>query len=115
VEPQSSACVVTIVARDDRTVWMRLVGAVDRDAEPVLAAATNRLRELAPDTLILECSGISFAGAPFCHFLARTHLIAPGTSVLMRHASPQIRAVMIVTGTDDFVFHGQEPLPRSAS
>jgi anti-anti-sigma regulatory factor len=111
VVPQNSACVVTIVARDDRTVWMRLLGALDIDAEPVLTAAVTRLGELAPRRVVLDFAGVTFAGSALCHLLVRLHLIAPGASVLMQHTSPQARYVMAVTGTDDLVVHGDEPLP----
>jgi anti-anti-sigma factor len=113
VVPEDSRCVVTIVARDDRTVWMRLVGALDIDADPALAAAVTRLSELAPRTVVLDLAGVTFAGATLCHFLVRTRTTVPGASILIRNASPQVQFVMTVTGTDGVVVHDVERLPRS--
>ncbi|WP_199517210.1 STAS domain-containing protein [Nucisporomicrobium flavum] len=112
--PENSKCVVTIVARDDRTVWMRPVGALDIDADPVLAAAVTRLSELAPRAVVLDLAGVTFAGATLCHFLVRTRTTVPGAAILIRNASPQVQFVMTATGIDGLVVDGAKRLPRSA-
>lgn len=113
--PQNSACVVTVVARDDSTVWIRLVGELDIDAEPLLAAAVTRLGELAPRAVVLDFAGVTFAGAPLCHFLVRMRMAVPAAPVLAQHASPLVRCVMTVTGTDGLVVHSEEQLPWTAT
>ncbi|MCM4081011.1 STAS domain-containing protein [Paractinoplanes hotanensis] len=113
--PQNSACVVTVVARGNRAVWVRLIGALDIDARPALAATTTQLSRLAPGAVILDFAGVTFAGAALCHFLEQIHRNLPGAPILMQHASPQTRLVMIATGTDSLVVHDEEQLPWSAT
>lgn len=111
MSPEHHSCVVTIVARADLTVWMRVIGALDLSAEPALTAAVTRVSELSPPAVILEFAGVTFAGATLSHFLIRLHRSVPAASVLMHHASPGTRLVMLATGTDHLVVHGEEPIP----
>lgn len=104
--PENSTCVVTVVARENRTVWIRLIGALDIDAEPVLAATVTHLGRLGPRAVILDFAGVSFAGAVLCHFLVRVRRTVPAAPIRMQHASPLVRYVLTVTGTDGLVVHG---------
>ena len=113
--PQTSSCVVTMLACADRTVWMRVIGALDMDAEPALTAAVTRLSELTPDAVILEFAGVTFAGATLSHFLIRLHTAVPDAPVRMRHASPCTRLVMMATGTAHLVVDGGEDTSGNAN
>ena len=113
IPPRSSSCVVTIVVRADDSVWARVIGALDLDAEDALAGTVTRLGELAPPSVVLDFTGVTFAGASLSHFLIRLRRTVPDAPILMQHASPGTRLVMMVTGTDRLVVQDEE-LPWNA-
>ena len=71
-------CVVTILAPPgDDTVWIRLVGAVEMDAEATLDMAIDRVQNLGPRTVLIDLAGVTFAGSALVRFLIRVHTAAP--------------------------------------
>jgi anti-anti-sigma regulatory factor len=107
-------CLVTILApAGDDTVWIRLVGAVEMDAEAALDVAIDRVRDLAPHTVLIDLAGVTFAGSVLVGFLIRVHAAAPHASIRLRHAKPMIQFVLTVTAVDKMVILDDHRSPRS--
>jgi anti-anti-sigma regulatory factor len=107
-------CVVTILApAGDDTVWIRLVGAVEMDAEAALDAAVDRVRDLAPHTVLIDLAGVTFAGSLLVHFLGHVHAAVPQASIRLRHTRPMIQFVLGVTAVDKMVILDDHRSPRS--
>ncbi|MGN9812591.1 STAS domain-containing protein [Micromonospora sp. BQ11] len=97
-------CAVTITAvRDDKTLSIRLVGAVEMGAEAALNDAINRVRELAPGSVAIDLAGITFAGSLLANFLIGLHAAAPSASTHLHHATPMIRVILTATRVDELV------------
>ena len=107
-------CVVTILATPgDDTVWIRLVGALEMDAEATLDVAIDRVQNLAPRTVLIDLAGVTFAGSVLVRFLILVHGAAPHASIRLRHARPMIRHVLAVTAVDQMVILDDHRSPRS--
>ena len=107
-------CVVTILAPPgDDTMWIRLVGAVEMDAEAALDVAIDRVQNRVPRTVLIDLAGVTFAGSVLVHFLIRVHAAAPHASICLRHARPMIQFVLTVTDVDKMVAIDNHRSPRS--
>lgn len=99
-----SPCIVTILApREDDTIWIRLVGALQMGAEPALTEAVDRVRDRAPRRVSIDLAGVTFAGALLAHLLTQLHAAAPRASIYLHHASPAAVFVLTATGVDKLV------------
>jgi anti-anti-sigma regulatory factor len=107
-------CVVTILASPgDDTVWIRLVGAVEMEAEAALDVAIDRVQNLVPHTVLIDLAGVTFAGSGLVSFLIGLHAAAPHASIRLRHTRPMIRFVLAVTAIDKLVILDDHRSPRS--
>jgi anti-anti-sigma regulatory factor len=107
-------CVVTLLAPPgDDTVWIRLVGAVEMDAEAALDAAVHRVQNFAPHTVLIDLAGVTFAGSVLLRFLVHVHAAAPHASIRLRHVRPMIQFVLTVTTVDKVVILDDQRSPRS--
>jgi len=97
-------CVVTTrVSLETRTVWVRLVGAVEMGAEPALDVAVERVRAVAPAVVLVDLAGVTFAGSLLAHFLLRVHAAAGGARISLYGATRSTLLVVTATGGDAFV------------
>ena len=107
-------CVVTILdLPSDETAWIRLVGAVEMDAEAALDEAIDRVRDLAPHTVLIDLAGVTFAGSLLVHFLGHVRAAVPQASIRLRHTRPMIQFVLGVTAVDKMVILDDHRSPRS--
>src|SRR5687768_10353855 len=99
-----SPCVVTILAPSNESlVYIRLVGAVENGSESALGEAVDRVRELKPRTVLINCAGVTFAGVVLIHFLARVRAAAPDALIWLSHARPMVRFLISVSDLDNIV------------
>jgi anti-sigma B factor antagonist len=96
---------VTVSARDrERTAHVRIAGEVDIAVEPALGEAIDRLIALAPHTVEVDLTLLTFCGASLANFFARAHNVVPDGATLIAHgASPAVRRVLEITGISELV------------
>lgn len=83
---------------------VRIIGDVDMTTAPALESAINELRAAAPETVIVDLSGVTFACTTLVRFFARMRTaVGRGTPLMASGASPIVRRILEVTGTNEYI------------
>ena len=113
VAPSSEAdCSVTVaVSSGADEMCVRLIGDVEIGAEAALQVAIDRVRQVAPRTVIVDLAEVGFAGSVFAHFVDNVHHAAPRASIAVCRPSPMAKFVLAVTGVDRHLSPPGMPIP----
>lgn len=90
--------VTTSTPPDAGPACVMLAGEVDMTAVPDLATAIDRLRSLAPKTVVIDLRAVTFACATLVTFIVRLRQASPAADVLVCRPCPMTRRVLELTG-----------------
>lgn len=105
--------IVTILAPPGgKIVWIRLIGALDMGTEPELDRAIDRVRDVAPGTVLIDLAGVTFAGSLLVHFLIHVHAASRRARIRLIQATPTVRLLVTATGIGEFITVDGRRSPR---
>lgn len=103
--------ITTAECLDEGLVWVRLAGDVDMISVPALACATDRLVVIAPHTIVVDLTAVTFAGSTLVNFLVhlRNHVVAdPGVLAVYR-PTVMTRQILELAGVNAILTICEDP------
>ena len=86
------------------TACVRIAGEIDMAVEPALGDAIEQLIALAPHTVEVDLTAVTFSGTSLANFFAQVYNVIPdGATIVAQGASPCVRRVLELTGISEIV------------
>ena len=98
------ASVTVSARRREMTAYVRIAGEIDIAIEAALGDAIDRLVAVAPHTVEVDLTAVTFSGVNLANFFAQMYSVIPDGATIVAHgASPRVRRVLDLTGISELV------------